>query len=292
VGVIFQAVSGIPGIGMIRPNRIDMKITPHLFLMSFFSFMTGYQTAAQKTPALELRTCKDHRMQYYVSLPENWSKDKRWPVVVAVEDASKQFKQNTLRFAEARGSLPFIIVVPVNVTLGNQGMKDPAIYPYTTDTWNYIDKVGTCNFDLEGFRNIIRDVRENFSGEEKVFMTGFEAGAHLTWAITFQHPELLRAAVIVAGNYRGRCMENSSSFSNDPSRIDLPVTSFTGSLDTLATRGGVFYKQWQEARALAESHGYKNISERMVQGKDHVPLPKEILAYCEELYRSARKPSK
>ncbi len=239
-------------------------------------------TAGAGEPDPALKTASHHAMQYYLSLPHGHAPDKKWPVVVVVEAAEKQFQENARRFVKARGDLPFIIVAPIIVTNGNQGRRDPSIYPYSPATWELIDRVGNCAFDLEGLSQVLADVRASYGGESRVFVTGFEAGAHLVWAMTFQRPERLRAAAPVAGNYIGRCME-ASPFSKDPSRKNLPIRAFSGKADAMFGPSGQYHGQWQAAHDLAVAHGYENISETVVPDKGHVPLPDEVMAYFASL---------
>ena len=226
----------------------------------------------------EIKKANDHPMQYYISLPNGWTANKKWPVVFAVEAADKQFKQNAERFIAARKNMPFIIVVPINTTNGQQGHRDPAIYPYSKAVWDTIDKVSTCKFDLDGLQSIIKDLKAKYAAADKVFITGFEAGTHLVWAMIFQHPELLYAAAPVAGNFRNRCLDQNT-FSNHESRILLPVKNFTGANDKDFGVAGTIYYQYIEAKKLSIAHGYKNISEMEVAGKGHEPLPAEVLEY-------------
>lgn len=250
---------------------------------AFFSLILCSSSLCAQTE-LQLKTASNHQMKYYLSLPDNWSSDKKWPVLVVCEAAEKEFKLNAERFIAARKKLPFIIVAPITVTNGNSGKKDPAIYPYSESTWKYIDLVGDCAFDMEGLQSVLTDVRKNYSAEEKYFITGFEAGAHLVWAVTFQHPEQLLAAIPVAGNYRSRCME-SNDFSDDKSKSALPIMAFSGSDDTSFGKNGKVYYQWEEAKKLALDHGYKNVSETIIQGKGHIPLPDEVMTFINSIYK-------
>lgn len=237
---------------------------------------------------LELKKASNHPIQYYLSLPANWSSKSKWPIVIVLEAAEKQFKTNAERFIAVRKDMPFIIVAPFITTNGQQGHKDPNIYPYSSAVWDTIDKMSICKFDIDGLKSIINDVKNVFSGSDKVFITGFEAGTHLVWAMIFQHPELLSAAAPVAGNYRSRCMEDNS-FSNDDSRTTLPIKNFTGSDDKDFGPDGRIHTQYLEAKNLALSHGYKNISESEVPGKGHVPLPEEVLNYFNSVWKSTKK---
>src|ERR1044072_2803147 len=71
----------------------------------------------------QLKTASSHPIQYYLSLPEGWSTGKRWPVVVVIESAERQFLEAATAFAQARASRPFILVTPLVVTNGGSGYR-------------------------------------------------------------------------------------------------------------------------------------------------------------------------
>ena len=99
---------------------------------------------------------------------------------------------------------------------------------------------------MDGITQIIADVQQEYNGEKKNFITGFEAGAHTVWQFVFQHPERLKAAAPVAGNYnRNSCM-TEEGFSKDAARLICL---------------------------------YKNITETIIPRKAHVPLPAEVLSW-------------
>lgn len=252
-----------------------------------FLLILKMTTAFGQLSNLELKKASDHAMQYYISLPDNWSSDRKWPVVIALEDAGKEFKKNAERFMSARKDMPFIIIVPFITTNGQQGYRDSTIYPYSKAVWDIIDKISICRFDIDGLQSIIKDVKAKFSASDKAFITGFEAGTHLLWSLIFQHPELLYAAAPVAGNYRNRCMENNS-FSDDKSRVQLLIKNFTGSDDDYFGIKGNYYYQYLEAKKIAIAHGYKNISETEVTGKGHIPLPDHVLDYFNTVWNNMK----
>jgi len=107
------------------------------------------------------------------------------------------------------------------------------------------------------------------NGEQKYFITGFEAGAHTVWQFVFQHPERLKAAAPVSGNYNQNSCMSEEAFSKNPSLIQLPVKGFSGSIDTLYGSKGPVYYQWKNALQAVTAHGYKNISEMIIAGKGH-----------------------
>lgn len=238
--------------------------------------------------SLQLRTASNHPMQYFISLPDGWSKKHSWPVVFIIESADKEYKENALRFVRARQKMPFILVAPFNVNNSRSGRRDPAIFPYSSATWDLIEKTGDCKFNMDGITQIAKDVIAAYNGESKYFITGFEAGAHTVWQFVFQRPQVLRAAAPVAGNYNQNSCMNNVAFSTDSSVINLPVKGFSGDKDTLFTPGRGFYFQWQNAMQAGTSHGYRNITQTIIKGKGHVPLPNEVLSWFYEIWERGK----
>ena len=233
---------------------------------------------------VQLKTAIGHPMQYYISLPKGHTNSTSWPVVFILEAAEKEFEKNARRFVDARGEMPFILVAPINTNNGNQGRRDPAVFPYSKETWDYIEKVGDCEFNAAGIRQIMLDIQKEFHAESKIYITGFEAGAHDLWSIVFNHPEYLKAAASVSGNFRKRCI-STSPVSNDAINKNFPIMSFVGSKDEMFGPSGAYYNQWTDVRQLALSRGFKNISETVVPDEGHVPMPKQVLTYFNSLLK-------
>jgi dienelactone hydrolase len=143
---------------------------------------------------------------------------------------------------------------------------------------------------MDGLTQIIKDVQLKYNGEEKYYLTGFEAGTHTVWQMTFQHPERLKAVVAVSGNYnRNSCMMDPASFSDDLSRVVLPVVGFIPANDSFYGVQAANYSQWKAAEKAAVDHGFKKVTEIIVPGKGHVPLPAEVLSYFYALLTEEKK---
>jgi dienelactone hydrolase len=233
--------------------------------------------------AQELKTATDHPMQYYLALPQAWTASKKWPVVVVIESANREFQSNTETFVHARQSLPFILIAPLAISNGGANYRRIPTYHYSDAVWNEIERVGACQFDRAGIAAVVWDVTRLYAGEDRYFVTGWEAGGHTVWAMLFQHPEALRAVALVSPNYRGRCLDNAP-FSSSPQRIKLPVTVFGGESDAGWKPNQPLYTQSQEAIKIAREHGYENVSESVAPGKGHGPLAEEVLAYFYSLW--------
>jgi poly(3-hydroxybutyrate) depolymerase len=234
-------------------------------------------TLAAVAHAQEWKTATSHSMQYYLSLPDGWSAGKTWPVIVAVESANRDFRANAEAFARARGKLPFIVVSPVVVTGGGAGYRDVPSYRYTDAAWSEIERVGPFRFDETGIAAIVANVHRLYGGEERYFLTGWEAGGHTVWAMLFQHPERLRAVAPVSTNYLGRWM-TPESFSASPARTQLPVRVF----QSAQVPSPYFAQQTVNAIALAREHGYGNVSLTKVD-RPHGPLAEEVVRWFAEI---------
>jgi hypothetical protein len=229
------------------------------------------QTSSLASPSVEHRTAAGHPMQYLVSRPAGWTADRRWPLVVIVESAERAFGKTMQAFVAARGSQPFILVTPYVLTAGGTAQQHRPEFPYDSAAWTRAARDGSCGFDEQGLSAVIADVQRRDRGEPRYFIAGLEAGGHVVFADVFHHPGRIRAAAVQIPNYIGRCVDGTA-ISADSSRATLPVTLLR------AAGAHVLYTQWQRARTLAESHGYRGFTEQPVAAHDDVWRPDLVLA--------------
>jgi len=241
--------------------------------------------AADET-AVVLKTASNHPMQYYLSLPRGWSAKKTWPVVVVIESANREFKTLAESYANARADRPFILITPMVTTNGGPRYREAPGYRYTDAVWTEIERIGRCTFDMDGLAAIVSDVHRLYGGDSNYYLTGLEAAGHTIYPVLFRHPDALLAVAPVATNYGGRCMEDGQFHAAVP---DLPVKIFAGARDAMWKPGGPIYVQSQQAKEVAVQHGYRNVSETVVAGKDHEPLPDEVLSFFYEDWKRRAK---
>ncbi len=225
----------------------------------------------ERTPAF--KTARAHPMQYLVTLPKNWTPDKKWPILVTVEGAGNNFAGNHSAFVGARNDLPFIIVTPY--TFSNTNAINKQTYKYAEDVFARVEKDGRPAFDLEGLLAVIDDVRKDYSGAEKFFITGFSGGGNLTWSTVFAHPELLAAASPACGNFSG-----TLSVSKAPEREALAVKAFQGDKDEYKEK--MLDAQWQSAKEIADQSGWKDVTREIVPGVGHSACVEKVLAFFKE----------
>ena len=224
-------------------------------------------------------------MRYHVALPEGWSGDREWPVVVAIPDAGRDFDGNLQAFVKARGARPYILVAPEVLTCGGARSRTLDHYSYAPAVWDSLQHVDDFGFDEKGVAAVLADVCRKWHGESKAFLTGWEAGGHTVWALTFRRPELWRGVVPVSTNYQRRGVVYSEAAERSGLAIQVlregsptgPIAGFMKGLD----------QQTAEALADARAHGYHPRPVRVVPGADHGPLAEAVLAWCDSL-REAR----
>ena len=241
-----------------------------------------WSTLVHASEPPQLKTASTHPIQYYLSLPDGWVAGKKWPVVVVIDSAERDFLQAATAFAEARQQRPFIIVTPLVVTNGGANVRGVPSYRYSDQAWEWIQNSGPFNFDMDGITTIMQDVVKQYGGEDKYFITGLEAAGHTIWGILFNHPEAVRGAAIVCPNYLGRWVDEAH-ISSAPERSTLPIRNFVGTNDTLCAPGHPIYTQMQKAVSVAEAHGYKNVSLTRIEAKGHDRLAVEVLDYFSSL---------
>jgi hypothetical protein len=241
--------------------------------------------AAEGAGPPQLKTAARHPIQYYLSLPEGWTAKKKWPVVVVIESADREFLNAATAFAQARRPQPFILVTPLVVTNGGAGYRSVETYHYSDAVWDRIQNSGPFNFDMEGITAIMQDVSKQYGGDDKYFITGLEAAGHTVWGILFNHPEEVRGAALVCPNYLGRWVDEAH-ISSASERTGLPIRAFVGTKDTLCSAGSPIYTQMQTAMRLADAHGYKSVTLTRVEGKGHERLADEVLSYFSSLLKN------
>ena len=254
-------------------------------LLKYIAVLALVYTSAVTAHAADspkLQTATTHPIQYYLSLPEGWTADTRWPVVVVIESADRDFLQAANNFALARQHRPFILVTPLVVTNGGTGYRSVPTYHYSDVVWDRIQNAGPFKFDMDGITAIMQDVVKHYGGEDKYFITGLEAAGHTIWGIVLNRPEVLRGAAIVCPNYLGRWVDEGQ-ISSAAERGRLPVRNFIGTKDELCSPGHPIYTQMQRAISTAQAHGYRNVSVISVEGKGHERLAEEVLAYFSSL---------
>lgn len=231
----------------------------------------------------------NHPMRYHIALPVGWKSDRSWPTLVVIPDATRDFNANLARFVRARGNRPYILVAPEVLSCG--GTRTPDRYSYSPAEWNSLQGGDDFAFEDTGLAAVLADVRKQWRGEPKAFLTGWEAGGHTVWAQAFRHPERWRGVAPVTPNYQRRGLD-AHSFSRAPERGTLPIQPFRcGSPQgEIAAQIPQLEAQIELAIRDAREHEFRPQATRVVAGADHGPLPEAVLAWCDSLRGGTERP--
>jgi dienelactone hydrolase len=219
-------------------------------------------------------------MKYTVSLPAGWTRDQEWPVVIVIRDASRDFGGNLAAFATQGAGTPFIFVAPHVVTSGGaSGYREAPGFRYSDAEWREVDRLGEFRFDEEGVAAVVADVHTRFRGDERVYLTGWEAGGHTVWALVLRHPERYRAVAPVTTNYLGRWLDAATPAAPIPA-AKPPVRVFLcGSGCVEPSVREHLLTQVRAAISAARARGFDDIPIDVRDGTPHGPLAADVIAW-------------
>jgi predicted peptidase len=224
------------------------------------------------------RTATSYPIHYFVSLPPGWNPQRTSPVLVVIPDADREFRATAGTFAAARGTTPFVIVVPMVLGGGGTAQQHKTDFDYPDSVWRIADRVGSCTFDEDGLTAVLDDVRRLYKTDSRIFLTGWEAGGHVVIPQLLQHPERIRAAVIVTPNFAGRCVTPAArSLTAAESRI--PVRVFYGDKDPMWKRGNPLFDQSERFDSLARTRGFLSVSDSLIKNRGHGSLAADVIDY-------------
>ena len=248
--------------------------------------LVGTALSARPQSWNRVRTALRHPMQYCVALPAGWCPTRSWPVVVLIPDAARDFQGNLNAFVKARGDRPFILVAPFVVTSGGGSYRDNPNFQYEVAVWHEVDRVGDFGFDDAGLEAVLENVRARYAGQDKAFLTGWEAGGHTVWAQLFHHPERWAGVAPVSPNFAGRWL-GAGSWSQAPERAQVPVrVFFCGPLQGQANLArAAWLQQTHEALQQASARGFAPIPVQVLPRQPHGPQAEAVFAWFQSLVK-------
>ena len=179
---------------------------------------------APEPAAITTDRASAHAMRFHLALPEGWTRERTWPVVVVIPDAAREFEGNLARFVAARGRRPFILVAPEVLSCGGGSTRTAEHYSYSAADWDSISAVDDFAFDDAGLGAVLADVREHWAGEPKAFLTGWEAGGHTVWAQLFRRARSRRSAPTISAGETAQALADARAHGFAP----LPVRIVPG----------------------------------------------------------------
>ena len=245
--------------------KVRRLMQPSTLLLTLFALASTCSVHAAELPSVDqVFTASTHPMRYVISLPGQWVPNKKWPVIIApnAHYGNKAATIQMLAPLNEKRKAGFIIVSPIVIN------SDPVerMQEYLGDIADGIraadakmgeggrDDDARAAFDSAGIRAVIHDVQRLYGGEDRVYITGFSASTHIVYLFLFTHPELLKAALINSGVYRGRGVdENHLPLMNSPVRAQVEIKFIAGEQDKGAA---LFTQNWTQTKALLRRCGH------------------------------------
>jgi predicted peptidase len=196
--------------------------------------------------------------RYQVYVPFEWTKDKKWPVILFLHGAGERGTDGLMETEVGLGTAirlheerwPFIVVMP---------QCDPA-------------KWWTDQFSEAVAMKALRDALHEFNGDEhRVYLTGISMGGYGTWDLASRYPKHFAAIAPICGGVRGgptQAAEIAERIKNIPIWIfhgdadpTVPVSQSQKMNDALKAVGadvryseypGVAHNSWDRAYAEPE----------------------------------------
>ena len=234
--------------------------------------------AKQASQAPLLKKARTHLMQYYLSLPNGWTAEHKWPILVAVDGAGSNFAGMNGSYGGKNNST-YIVITPCSFSNTNSLAGQEGKYPYPKEVLEEWDNK-RMDFDDPGVQAAVKDAQEDWGGEDKFYLTGFSGGGNITWHFIFTHPEMLAAAAPASANFGGLRAEASKA----EEREKLPIKVFQGEDDEYRKPDSIspLDRQWEAAKAQLEANGYKNWSYELVPKTGHSACQTQVLKFFGE----------
>jgi predicted peptidase len=128
--------------------------------------------------------------KYQVFLPNDWTPDEKWPVILFLHGAGKRGADGTRQTEEGlpevvhhTSDFPFVVVMP----------------QCRRRTW-----WGEPAMEAQTFVALEESMKEFNGDSERVYLTGLSMGGFGTWAFGYKYPEKFAALVPVCGGVKDR----------------------------------------------------------------------------------------
>ncbi len=220
-----------------------------------------------------VRGLAGNAMRYHLSLPNGWSRDRVWPVVLAITGSNANFGVLAEGYRQARGPLPFICLTPTTVSsTANHSLVAKNFPHLTAEELSRLTAMSAADrlaWDVAGVLRAIDDVHRHFAGESQVYLSGFSKGGHLAWHLAFAEASRLHMVYPSCAVF-----DPKVDVPAGPQILRVPILAFQGQADHL--RQDTLEPCWDAALRLALARGYAEVP-RLITFRGHSWHHEEIL---------------
>ncbi|MHC4661889.1 MAG: alpha/beta hydrolase-fold protein [Planctomycetota bacterium] len=282
------------------PRKLLFRIAVIALLApAFFAPPPGAGAAEE----IELKTASSHKMKYYFSLPAKYKKkeNKKWSVLICIEGAGCNFGAVVNAFRQARGKLPFILILPITFSNTNK-IEGQTLEKYKAFYSEDVIADGAkkrLDWDEEGLLAIINDLINDYDAEERAYITGFSGGGNAAYMMIFRHPDLLNGAAPACANFNMGYIQSYKSLKNKFTDDDrnFPIHLITGEKDPHREHTGGnenipgIEPQTDAAEKLLKELGYPNVKRTIVRRMKHNPALKQVIDTFRSYWKGTKRRS-
>lgn len=153
-------------------------------------------------------------LQYCLFLPDDYSADKKYPVILFLHGAGEIGSDNVTQLRN----------------INNMFIKNPdyvsqsiLICPQTPEWWRLDREYGDGKGTLTSALHLLQEIQKEYSCDEnRIYLTGLSMGGYATWELLEHYGDIFAAAVPVCGY--GNEM-NGQAF------VDIPIRIYHGTAD-------------------------------------------------------------
>ncbi len=154
-------------------------------------------------------------LPYCLYLPDNYSPNKKYPVILFLHGAGEIGSDNSLQLNNIKNMFTY------NADYISQAIL---LCPQTPEWWSfdrdyYEDGKGTLSSAI----NLLKEIQNKYSCDKnRIYLTGLSMGSFATWDVLERYGDMFAAAVPVCG---GGNEMNASAY------VDIPIVMYHGTAD-------------------------------------------------------------
>ncbi len=172
-------------------------------------------TVSEPTKLIFNDTQNGNKLPYCLYLPDNYSSDKKYPVILFLHGAGEIGSDNQLQLNNIRNMFTY------NAHYIAQSIL---ICPQTPEWWSLDrDYYGDGKGTLSSAINLLKEIQNRYSCDSnRIYLTGLSMGAFATWDLLEKYGDMFAAAVPVCGGGNEMMAE---------SYADIPIIMYHGTAD-------------------------------------------------------------
>jgi len=200
----------------------------------------GLFLSSSSSAQAELISKEVKDFKYYLYIPSSYNPSRNWPLIIALHPSTGRGNSMVERFIESAGKKGYIVAGP------NSANSSYWSFSEANDLFRMIDQIKD-QYKID---------------DSRIYLTGFSAGAIMTYYLGLKFPEKFRAIAPFSGRIRSMEQQGHLFLTRDPAK-QIPVLILHGKNDNILNISEAIY-----AKQRLLEFGYE-VKLRQLSGLDH-----------------------